>query len=98
MAGPVAAPGAAAGQTAAAARQLAKAVVGAGRRSAAARRLRPDALWVPYWAALLWQPCPVAVTVHDLIPLLLPAYRGGFLQRRTALVAASAPSRRSPDR
>ena len=58
---------------------------------AAARRLRPDALWVPYWAAPLWQPCPVAVTVHDLIPLLLPAYRGGFLQRRyTALVAASA--------
>ncbi len=58
---------------------------------AAALRLRPDALWVPYWAAPLWQPCPVAVTVHDLIPLLLPAYRGGFLQRRyTALVAASA--------
>lgn len=57
----------------------------------AARRLRPDVMWVPYWAAPLWQPYPVAVTVHDLIPLLLPAYRGGFLQRQyTALVAASA--------
>lgn len=58
---------------------------------AAARRLHPDVLWVPYWAAPVWQPCPVVVTVHDLIPLLLPAYRGGLLQRQyTALVAASA--------
>ncbi len=58
---------------------------------AAARRLRADVMWVPYWAAPLWQPCPVAVTVHDLIPLLLPAYRGGFLQRQyTRLVTASA--------
>ena len=58
---------------------------------AAARRLRPDVLWVPYWAAPVWQPRPVVVTVHDLIPLLLPAYRGGLLQRQyTALVTASA--------
>ena len=58
---------------------------------AAARRLQPDVVWVPYWAAPLWQPRPVVVTVHDLIPLLLPAYRGGFLQRQyTALVTASA--------
>jgi glycosyltransferase involved in cell wall biosynthesis len=53
----------------------------------AARRLRADVLWMPYWAAPLWQPMPTVVTVHDLIPLLLPAYRGGRLQRLyTALV------------
>lgn len=54
----------------------------------AARRLGADLLWMPYWTAPLWQPVPTVVTVHDLIPLLLPAYRGGWLQRRyTALVS-----------
>jgi glycosyltransferase involved in cell wall biosynthesis len=47
-----------------------------------AHRLHVDVLWVPYWAAPLWQPVPVVVTVHDLIPALLPPYRGGWLQRR----------------
>jgi len=47
----------------------------------AARRLDADVLWTPYWAAPYWQPRPVAVTVHDLIPLLLPAYSRGSLQR-----------------
>lgn len=56
-----------------------------------ARRLGVDLLWVPYWAAPLWQPMPVVVTVHDLIPAMLPAYRGGWLQRMyTALVSATA--------
>jgi glycosyltransferase involved in cell wall biosynthesis len=58
---------------------------------AAARRLGADVLWVPYWAAPWWQPLPTVVTVHDLIPLLLPAYRGGLLQRSyTALVSRTA--------
>jgi glycosyltransferase involved in cell wall biosynthesis len=48
-------------------------------------------LWTPYWAAPLWQPCPTVVTVHDLIPQLLPAYRGGLLQRLyTRLVGYTA--------
>ncbi len=56
-----------------------------------ARRLRVDVLWSPYWAAPFIQPVPSVVTVHDLIPMLLPAYRGGPLQRAyTALVAATA--------
>lgn len=50
-----------------------------------------DLLWVPYWAAPLWQPLPVAVTVHDLIPRLTPGYRGGPLQRAyTTLVSYTA--------
>jgi glycosyltransferase involved in cell wall biosynthesis len=58
---------------------------------AAARRLGADVLWSPYWAAPWWQPLPVVVTVHDLIPLLLPEYRGGLLQRGyTALVSRTA--------
>lgn len=55
------------------------------------RRLRADVAFVPYWGAPFWSPCPVVVTVHDLIPLLLPLYRGGLLQRvYTALVSCTA--------
>jgi glycosyltransferase involved in cell wall biosynthesis len=58
---------------------------------AAARRLGADVLWVPYWAGPLWQPCPVVVTVHDLIPLLIPAYRRSVLHRAyTSLVSFTA--------
>lgn len=57
----------------------------------AARRLGADLIFVPYWAAPLWQPVPVVVTIHDLIPLLLPAYRGGLLNRLyTGLVSSTA--------
>ena len=57
----------------------------------ACRRLRADAAFVPYWGSPWWQPCPVVVTVHDLIPLLLPLYRSGMLQRAyTALASRTA--------
>lgn len=57
----------------------------------AAQRARADLLWVPYWAAPLWQPCPTVVTVHDIIHHLLPAYRGGLLpQLYTRLVSLTA--------
>lgn len=56
-----------------------------------ARQMAGDVLWTPYWAAPLWQPCASVVTIHDLIPLLLPAYRGGVAQRMyNALVSWSA--------
>ncbi len=48
-------------------------------------------LWVPYWAAPLWQPIPTVVTIHDIIPHLLPAYQGGRPQKLyTRLVTSSA--------
>jgi glycosyltransferase involved in cell wall biosynthesis len=54
-------------------------------------RVAADVAFVPYWGAPWRCPCPVAVTVHDLIPLLLPLYRGGPAQRAyTALVSRTA--------
>lgn len=47
----------------------------------AARKIGASLYFVPYWAAPFWQPQPTVVTIHDLIPLLLPAYRGGAMQR-----------------
>jgi glycosyltransferase involved in cell wall biosynthesis len=53
--------------------------------------LAGDVAFVPYWGAPWRAPCPVVVTVHDLIPILLPLYRGGLLQRGyTWLVARTA--------
>jgi glycosyltransferase involved in cell wall biosynthesis len=54
-------------------------------------RWRADVALVPYWGSPMWRACPTVVTIHDLIPLLLPLYRGGPLQRAyTALVARTA--------
>lgn len=47
----------------------------------ACSRLKADVAFVPYWGSPWFCPCPVVVTVHDLIPRLLPLYRGGPLQR-----------------
>ena len=57
----------------------------------ACRRLSVDLAHVPYWGSPWWSPCPVVVTIHDLIPQLLPAYRGGLLLRAyTWLVGRTA--------
>lgn len=54
-------------------------------------KLGVDVAHVPYWGGPLRSPVPLLVTIHDLIPLLLPEYRGGVLARLyTGLVAASA--------
>lgn len=56
----------------------------------ACRRLKADLAHVPYWAPPLFPSVPTVVTIHDLIPLLLPEYRGGSLVRLyTALVSAT---------
>lgn len=47
----------------------------------AARRLRADLLHVPYFAPPLYAPAPVVATIPDVIPLLLPEYRGRALVR-----------------
>ncbi len=45
------------------------------------RKVNAALLWNPYWTASLWQPVPVLVTVHDIIPAVLPEYRRHFRQR-----------------
>jgi len=55
-----------------------------------ARRMNADLLHVPYWAPPANRAVPTVVTVHDLIPLLLPAYRGKAMVRLyTAFVSAT---------
>ena len=55
-----------------------------------AANLSADLVHVPYWAPPLTSTLPVVVTVHDLIPLLLPDYRRDFRVRAyTALVSTA---------
>jgi glycosyltransferase involved in cell wall biosynthesis len=57
----------------------------------AARAYEADVLHIPYWAPPLRSDVPIVVTIHDIIPLLLPQYRGGALVRAyTQLVSAAA--------
>jgi glycosyltransferase involved in cell wall biosynthesis len=57
----------------------------------AARRMKADVAFVPYWAPPLQCDVPVAVTIHDVIPLALPEYRGAAHHRAyTALVRAAS--------
>ncbi len=55
------------------------------------RRLGADLAHVPYFAPPLHPEVPTLVTIHDLIPMVLPQYRGSPPVRLyTALVAAAA--------
>jgi len=57
----------------------------------ACRKLKVDLAHVPYFGSPLAPPVPTVVTIHDVIPMVLPEYRGGFLVRLyTSLAAAAA--------
>jgi glycosyltransferase involved in cell wall biosynthesis len=57
----------------------------------AAHESGADLVHVPYWGGPLRCPLPIVVTIHDLIPYVLPVYRGSLLVRLyTSLVATSA--------
>jgi glycosyltransferase involved in cell wall biosynthesis len=50
-----------------------------------------DLAHVLYFGSPLWMPVPVVVTIHDIIPMILPEYRGDLRVRLyTSLVAAAA--------
>lgn len=52
-----------------------------------------DLAHVPYFAPPLRCRLPVVATVHDLIPLLFPAYRSGLLAQSYSLLVATAARR-----
>ncbi len=57
----------------------------------ACRRLGVDLAHVPYFGPPLAPGLPTVVTIHDLIPMVLPEYRGGAAVRfYTSLAAAGA--------
>lgn len=57
----------------------------------AAQESGADLAHAPYWGGPLRCSLPIVTTIHDLIPLLLPAYRGSlFVRLYTSLVTASA--------
>jgi len=58
-----------------------------------AARLRADVLHVPYFAPPLLSPIPVVATVLDIIPLLLPEYRGDVAVRAYMHLVARAARR-----
>mgnify|MGYP005837096227 CR=1 FL=1 len=60
----------------------------------ACRRLSADVVHVPYLAPPLRSPAPVVVTVHDLIPIVLPEYRG-TARYRLYMRLVSAGARRA---
>ena len=62
---------------------------------AAAARLRADLLHVPYFAPPLRSRVPVVASVLDIIPLLLPEYRGGAKVRAYMRLVARAARRAS---
>jgi glycosyltransferase involved in cell wall biosynthesis len=56
----------------------------------ACRGLKAELAHVPHWAPPLSSPVPIVVTIHDLIPQILPEYRGGPRVRLyTAMVTAA---------
>jgi glycosyltransferase involved in cell wall biosynthesis len=61
------------------------------RFPAECRRLKADVAHIPYWGPPLSSPAPIVVTIHDVIPRILPAYRGHRgVQLYTALASAAA--------
>ena len=53
-------------------------------------RMKADVAFVPYWAPPLRCPAPIVCTVHDVIPLALPDYRGALRHRLYSSLARAA--------
>ena len=56
-----------------------------------AKQIKADVLLVPYWAPPLRSVMPSVVTIHDIIPAILPTYKGSPQVRLyTAFVSATS--------
>lgn len=58
-----------------------------------AARSGAELLHIPYWAPPLFSPIPVVATIHDVIPALLPEYRGSALVAAYTKVVGGAARR-----
>ncbi len=61
----------------------------------ACQRIEADVAHVPYFAPPLWPTIPTVVTIHDLIPLLLPTYRATWAIRAYVRLVSLAARRAS---
>lgn len=57
------------------------------------RQIGVDLAHIPYFASSLSPVLPTVVTIHDLIPMILPEYRGSVLVRLYTSLVASAAAR-----
>lgn len=57
------------------------------------RQLGVDLAHIPYFASSLSPMLPTVMTIHDLIPMILPEYRGSVLIRLYTSLVASAAAR-----
>ena len=55
-----------------------------------AKQLKVDILHTPYWAPPLRSPCPTVVTIHDVIPLILPEHKRSLGTRVHTALTLSA--------
>jgi glycosyltransferase involved in cell wall biosynthesis len=60
-----------------------------------ARHISADLIHCPYFAPPMFSLVPVVVTVHDVIPLIIPEYRGSPLIRAYMALVAEATRRSS---
>ena len=56
----------------------------------AVARMKADVAFVPYWAPPLRCAVPIVCTIHDVIPLALPQYRGAIKHRVYSSLARAA--------
>ena len=55
-----------------------------------AKQIEADVIHVPYWSPPFKSPCPMVITIHDIIPLLLPEQRRSLIHRVYTSITVAA--------
>ncbi|MBH27622.1 MAG: hypothetical protein CL789_00085 [Chloroflexi bacterium] len=56
----------------------------------AAKQVGADVLHIPYWSPPFKSPCPVIITIHDIIPILLPEHSRSLIHRVYTAITIAA--------